>query len=64
MAKSDELSALVKQAVPESFTEQHLARPNRDEEADEEEALGMMVSAWTGWDGLKVMRVAIAALED
>ena len=33
-------------------------------EKEVEEALGIAVSVWSKWDGLKVMRVFHAALED
>jgi Fe-S cluster assembly ATPase SufC len=45
-----------------AFTEEYIARTPLEER--KELGLGMAVSRWTQWDGLMVLRVFHAALED
>jgi len=45
-----------------AFTESHTREDNIEER--EEEGLGIAISQWAEWDGLKILRVFSSALED
>ena len=67
---ADEAVNLIKQVVvlsQDCFTKEAQARAAKDpEEAErlEENGLGIIISHWTEWDGMKIMRVFRDALED
>ena len=58
----DKIDPIIDAIIPETFTSEYMATANRDEIRTE--ALGIIVSKWSGWDGFKIMRVAFEALED
>jgi len=50
------LNRVAKEAKEQSF--------DKDAEVELEEALGVALSVWSEWDGMRILDVCIAALED
>ena len=56
------LQAFIDDEKLEKWTQEHL--DNTDPELVSEETLGIIISQWSEWDGPKIMRVLVSALED
>lgn len=58
----EKLRCVVEIMAVSPFVADYVREDNKEERA--EEGLGIAVSNWAEWDGLKIMRVFFSALED
>jgi len=60
--QSEQLSAIGEQTARTTFTADFQRRTSLEQLV--EQGLGIALSRWSGWDGLKLLRVLYSALED
>ncbi len=62
MDATQTIQKLAEQQATKGFTEAYIQSSPQEEREDR--GLGAALAAWAGWDGLKLMRVFHAALEE
>lgn len=62
MNVTQQLQKLAEYQAVTCFTKSHIKPDNLEERI--EDGLGIAISQWSEWDGLKIMRVFFWALED
>jgi len=62
MQTVNHIHAAAEQAATEFFTPEYIREADKYER--QEQGLGIAISQWSEWDGLKILRVFRSALED